>query len=94
MLHTSDGGATWTQQGNGFTEDLYDVFFLDAQTGWAVGSKGTILETRDGGFTWTSPEEINASGGSFKAVWFTGAESGIAVGTSNLSLRFGPVAAE
>jgi hypothetical protein len=33
--------------------DLYHAFFLDAEHGWIVGQKGTILVTRDGGTTWT-----------------------------------------
>src|SRR5262249_34022163 len=30
-------------------EDLFGVSFVDAQTGWAVGSGGTILHTTDDG---------------------------------------------
>ncbi|MEX3941867.1 YCF48-related protein [Paraburkholderia sp. BR10937] len=33
---------------------MLDLWFEDAQTGWAVGSFGTIIGTRDGGKTWTS----------------------------------------
>ena len=32
--------------------NLYDVHFVDAQMGWAVGDRGTILKTSDGGTTW------------------------------------------
>ena len=32
---------------------LHSVFFLDQNRGWAVGSKGTVLQTEDGGNTWT-----------------------------------------
>ena len=31
---------------------LHAVFFLDQNRGWAVGSKGTLLQTLDGGNTW------------------------------------------
>jgi photosystem II stability/assembly factor-like uncharacterized protein len=31
---------------------LHSVFFLDQNRGWAVGSKGTVLATVDGGKTW------------------------------------------
>ncbi len=31
---------------------LRAVFFLDQNRGWAVGSKGTLLQTTDGGNTW------------------------------------------
>ena len=32
--------------------DLHGVFFLDAQTGWAVGDRGAIWQTTDGGQRW------------------------------------------
>ena len=31
---------------------LHSVFFIDQNKGWAVGSKGTVLQTLDGGNTW------------------------------------------
>ena len=35
------------------SSNLIDVHFFDDNTGWAVGERGTILATRDGGETWT-----------------------------------------
>ena len=35
---------------------LNDVVFLDHRVGWAVGDRGTILTTADGGRTWTIRE--------------------------------------
>jgi len=32
--------------------DLHDIFFLDASAGWAVGDRGTIRSTVDGGRNW------------------------------------------
>jgi photosystem II stability/assembly factor-like uncharacterized protein len=32
--------------------DANDIFFLDEQFGWAVGSHGTIISTSNGGRTW------------------------------------------
>lgn len=52
ILHTSDGGATWSVQASGTDYTLTGISFLDDQTGWAVGDKGTILHTLDGGQTW------------------------------------------
>lgn len=31
---------------------LHSLFFIDQNKGWAVGSKGTVLQTLDGGNTW------------------------------------------
>jgi photosystem II stability/assembly factor-like uncharacterized protein len=47
-----NGGRTWQQQDSGVTADLYDVKFLDAMQGWAVGADGTIVHTSDGGLHW------------------------------------------
>jgi len=33
---------------------LHAVFFLDQNRGWAVGSKGALLQTHDGGNTWSA----------------------------------------
>jgi photosystem II stability/assembly factor-like uncharacterized protein len=60
IIHTTDGGATWTTQMSGqMLMPLYDVFFLDASHGWAVGgyvdfeyAGNIILRTTDGGSTW------------------------------------------
>ncbi len=33
-------------------DDLYDCFFIDDKTGWAVGDNGTIIHSTDGGIHW------------------------------------------
>ena len=53
FLHTTDGGATWTDKIIGSVY-LYDVFFIDDQVGWAVGYDGTIRHTHDAGAHWGS----------------------------------------
>lgn len=59
IIHTNDGGKTWTTQFTepagtkfGFETRLIDVFFLDKQSGWVVGSNGLILHTKNGGRKW------------------------------------------
>jgi len=32
--------------------NLFDIYFVDRNQGWAVGAKGTILSTSDGGKSW------------------------------------------
>jgi photosystem II stability/assembly factor-like uncharacterized protein len=44
--------GTWARQRAGTMAWLHSVFFLDQNRGWAVGSKGTLLQTLDGGNTW------------------------------------------
>ena len=48
----SGQSGTWTRQPAGTMAWLRSVFFLDQNRGWAVGSKGTLLQTTDGGNTW------------------------------------------
>lgn len=52
LLHTSDGGDSWTLQDSGTDYTLSDVLFLDSTRGWAVGDGGTVLLTKDGGQSW------------------------------------------
>jgi photosystem II stability/assembly factor-like uncharacterized protein len=35
-----------------YDASLSDIYFVDQQHGWAVGSQGTLLRTEDGGKTW------------------------------------------
>lgn len=56
ILHTADGGRTWTLQH--FTPEtfkpLHDICFVDTSRGYAFGAFGTFLSTRDGGKTWSN----------------------------------------
>jgi len=44
--------GAWSRQRIGSLAWLHTVFFLDENHGWAGGSRGTLLETTDGGKTW------------------------------------------
>ena len=77
FISTGDGGWVWQNplpQGN----SLYDVAFIDAMHGWAVGAAGTILATTDGGATWSGQRSGTTS--DLNAVTFTDATHGWAVG--------------
>jgi len=54
ILHTNDGGLTWSPQNSGTDFTLSSVYFVDTFNGWAVGDEGTIIHTLDGGMTWES----------------------------------------
>jgi photosystem II stability/assembly factor-like uncharacterized protein len=47
-------GGTWEAQTSGTLAWLRAVCFVDADVGWAVGGKGTLLATTDGGRTWAT----------------------------------------
>jgi photosystem II stability/assembly factor-like uncharacterized protein len=51
ILHTTDGGATWTVQGPN-NSSLYSLFMLNNREGWASGDEA-MLHTTDGGVNWT-----------------------------------------
>lgn len=51
---TTDGGANWTTLTTGITEDINSIFFVDANTGYIVGTGGKIAKTTNTGTTWTN----------------------------------------
>lgn len=53
ILHTTDGGITWTESKYSLYFLYHDVYFTDLNNGWVVGDKGIVLQTTDGGITWT-----------------------------------------
>lgn len=56
ILHTTDGGETWTVQRSDTNEDrpLFGVRFFDDREGIAVGLWSLVLATHDGGAHWDS----------------------------------------
>ena len=84
ILHTTDGGVTWQQQADGLGA-LNDVFFVDAQHGWATGVN-ELLHTSDGGATWTS-HGAQVIGRSGLSVYFSDREHGWVVGSAGLILQ-------
>jgi len=54
ILHTADGGETWTVQRSDTNEDrpLFAVHFFDDKEGIAVGLWSLVLATHDGGAHW------------------------------------------
>src|SRR5258705_13599730 len=54
LVHTDDGGETWQRQRAPSRLELIHIDFVNDKRGWIVGNGGTILNTRDGGDSWTS----------------------------------------
>ncbi len=82
---TTNGGMAWNEVAlpqNAHT--LRAITFVDRNRGWAVGERGTILHTTDGGQTW----EVQNSGVSTVLfdVEFSDSLHGVAVGDSNVVL--------
>ena len=56
---TTTSGASWATVASGTTDQLVGIDFVDANNGWMVGGSiplntGNILNTTNGGATWTS----------------------------------------
>jgi photosystem II stability/assembly factor-like uncharacterized protein len=58
VLHTEDGGETWTRQRLETSQDrpLFAIHFFDANTGVAVGLWSLVLVTQDAGKSWQKVE--------------------------------------
>jgi photosystem II stability/assembly factor-like uncharacterized protein len=81
VLLSDDDGATWRQAKSVPTRVMLTaVFFADAEYGWAVGHDETILNTVDGGETWTRSHFAPESQQPLLDLWFANRISGIAVG--------------
>jgi photosystem II stability/assembly factor-like uncharacterized protein len=59
IIHTQDGGDSWTLQDGGTDNEVYEVFFIDRDHGWAATYSfaslpyGTdLLKTTNGGEDW------------------------------------------
>ncbi len=81
VITSANGGQTWSwlsDDATFTTNDLYAVFFINAQTGWIAGDDGLILSTTNGGSSWTTTEALGAS--ALQAIYFTDATHGFAAG--------------
>jgi len=79
IFYSADGGTTWIPQSTGeMSGRLCSVHFIDENTGWSVGTNGTVLYTNDGGDNWnTQTSNTNAN---LESVSFADAQNGWAVG--------------
>ena len=93
VFKTTDGGATWNPQTSNTTCNLWDVRFLDASTGWAVGSYYTpadtnvILKTTDGGTTWVPRSDVAGTTKPIRAIDVLDANTAWAVGQAGILLK-------
>ena len=79
VLRTADGGASWDDV------DLNDTSFVTTTTGWAVGNGGTIINTINGGTTWTA--QTSGTTSDLNAVYATSVNDAWAAGDSGTLLR-------
>ena len=63
ILHTADGGKTWTKREIEMerSSDLWNIYFRDTNHGFITGTRGAIFMTKDGGKTWARKDAKNLS---------------------------------
>lgn len=81
IMMTTDGGATWTTQVNNsmYTNLFYDVFMVNANDGWAVGTSGRILHYN--GSNWSNVS--NPATGDLYSVSFNSTTNGVITGKNS-----------
>ncbi|MBI5058900.1 T9SS type A sorting domain-containing protein [candidate division KSB1 bacterium] len=90
ILHTTNGGETWTIQSSDTGYFLTEVEFVDVDHGWAVGSvigsdsisvfrRSVIMRTTNGGAIWTT--QVSDSSRCLSSVDFVDLNHGWAVGS-------------
>jgi photosystem II stability/assembly factor-like uncharacterized protein len=81
VMLSDDHGVKWRQAKSVPTRALLTaVYFVDSEYGWAVGHDETILNSADGGETWTLSHFAPEAQQPLLDLWFANRVSGIAVG--------------
>ncbi|MGB3080827.1 MAG: YCF48-related protein, partial [Saprospiraceae bacterium] len=52
VMHSTDGGMTWAETCGPTRNLIQDVYFVNRNTGFAIGQKGMLLRTVDAGAHW------------------------------------------
>jgi photosystem II stability/assembly factor-like uncharacterized protein len=78
--------AQWNNQTSGVSNDLHGVYFLDSNTGWAVGRQGKIVRTTNGGSSWS--EQNSSTTEDLNDVFMLNSSLGYAVGKKGKIVKF------
>ena len=80
ILKTTDSGDSWQIQHS--TSDfriIYDIFFVDENTGYTSGYRHSILKTTNGGANWFSQNDVPGASGLY-SIYFINHITGWTVG--------------
>lgn len=81
IFKTIDGGLTWAVNRDTLGAWLNKIYFLNADTGFAVGNKGMVLQTVDAGTSWKAISMPgNTATRTFNDVLFVNSSLGFVVG--------------
>jgi len=84
FVRTTNGGYSWEQIQTNTTKQLFDVQFIDSNTGFICGDTGTMLKSIDGGNTWnpcTTNTTLN-----LRSICFINSSIGWVSGSSSVSV--------
>jgi len=94
ILHTTNGGSTWTAQSSPPSVNYYSVYFTDSLTGCAVGAtvggSGRIRRTTNAGNTW---DVISPPGDAYSlwGMYFTNVNNGWIAGGREEGFNIDPI---
>lgn len=77
IKRSTDGGTTWQQVQSPVSTDLVQVRFRDPMNGWIVGHDSVLLNTTDGGLTWSVQLDGRTVLARLKAYYGERAERGV-----------------
>lgn len=86
LLKTIDGGITWSQKRLSKCSVYKSIFFIDENSGYLVGSSGTILRTNNAGESWTVLNEFpsNLTNSNLESIEFINNDIGFVVGQKEI----------
>jgi photosystem II stability/assembly factor-like uncharacterized protein len=84
IFRTTDHGASWTLVHTAGAP-LHRAYFDDHLTGYAVGDRGTVLKTADGGNTWV--KVTTNTGRNLRDIQFSPGGTGFIIGQDGIVLR-------
>lgn len=86
IYHSTNQGTSWVRKYSLLpARQIYNLYFFDDNTGWAVGDLGLIVKTTDGGNTWTP--QTSGTSKYLNNTFFTSSTTGFIVGDSNIVLK-------
>ncbi len=87
IYSTTNGGDTWITQDTTAPDMFNSVDFVDGRNGWAVGYRGRVYRTRDGGLHWNAQKVPSSIRTSFFAIDFVDTNNGWLCGDGGTILK-------
>ncbi|MFT6715669.1 MAG: photosystem II stability/assembly factor-like uncharacterized protein [Saprospiraceae bacterium] len=64
----------WVEQNSGISENINSLYFFSSSTGFAAGNNGKLIQTTDGGTTWSVNSIVSTS--NFQKIFFRNSTDG------------------